>query len=201
MKQKNEIMTRTYILYDNKEIDLLDTEGNKIPVSNYKLAPKAKFPIVYKIYNSKLGKYSKGGQETWLPSFWNKSGKSWNQIGHLKNHLAASNMKSYIVNSLDKKYSDIITGKTNNIDDVFYVGDDIEPFCKYEFSIFRKYDFDTTEIHTLTPLGITTTSLADFISYECGYLLKSEIDILVECATKFYTKYPGFINGPNYIKG
>jgi len=38
---------------------------------------------VYKIRNKITGLYSRGGN----PPAWGKTGKTWNAIGHLKNHL------------------------------------------------------------------------------------------------------------------
>mgnify|MGYP000929319385 CR=1 FL=1 len=38
---------------------------------------------IYKIFNPETGLYSRGGD----PPKWSKVGKTWNTIGHLKNHL------------------------------------------------------------------------------------------------------------------
>ena len=40
---------------------------------------------IYKIRNKETGLFSKGGSNTL--NIWSKTGKSWSNIGHLKNHL------------------------------------------------------------------------------------------------------------------
>ncbi|MNH66463.1 hypothetical protein D3C73_184940 [compost metagenome] len=40
---------------------------------------------VFKIRNKETGLFSKGGTNTY--NLWSKEGKSWSNIGHLKNHL------------------------------------------------------------------------------------------------------------------
>ena len=41
---------------------------------------------IYKIRNKETGQFSRGG--TWALGIWSKDGKSWSNIGHLKNHLS-----------------------------------------------------------------------------------------------------------------
>jgi hypothetical protein len=41
----------------------------------------------YKIRNKETGEFSKGGASSW--NVWTKGGKTWTNIGHVKNHLNA----------------------------------------------------------------------------------------------------------------
>lgn len=40
---------------------------------------------LYKIRNKETGLFSKGGTATW--SLWTRGGKTWSNIGHVKNHI------------------------------------------------------------------------------------------------------------------
>lgn len=46
---------------------------------------KSKPHKVYKIRDKETGLFSKGGSSHW--NIWTKVGKSWSNIGHIKNHL------------------------------------------------------------------------------------------------------------------
>lgn len=41
---------------------------------------------LWKIRNKETGQFSKGGQ-SYEPYIWTKGGKTWSNIGHVKNHL------------------------------------------------------------------------------------------------------------------
>ncbi|WP_273854007.1 hypothetical protein [Guptibacillus spartinae] len=60
---------------------------------------------VYKIRNKVTGEFSKGGSRA---NVWTKSGKSWSNIGHLKNHINQFIRNGELIQSYPYKNAEIV---------------------------------------------------------------------------------------------
>ncbi|MNW61765.1 hypothetical protein D3C74_398520 [compost metagenome] len=89
--------------------------------------------VVYKIRNKTTGLFSRGG--TNINNLWSKKGKSWSNIGHLKNHLIQLNCYNRKVES---PYKDA---------EIIKVIEDYSNCAKFDVSVIedemaRKREFD-----------------------------------------------------------